>query len=127
MIDGRSNFSGGSVDQTETHIARWVFNAVEIARDAAIGSEQHDATGVSEEVVRFVKGVTEICRGGQRVNALLFSGEKMPSGRSLGAAVARQGSLFFLGGHKRSFARIKAGKHRFVVASRMIAENIHRA
>src|SRR6202022_1334327 len=51
----------------------------------------------------------------------------MPAGRSIGAAIVRQGGLFFPGGHKRSFARIKADKKYFVVAARIEGEHLERA
>jgi len=37
MIDGRADLARGSVDQAETHVARWVFHAVKISRDAPVG------------------------------------------------------------------------------------------
>src|SRR5260221_90814 len=90
MIDRRTDFSSGSVDQAETHVAGRVFDAVEGARDAAVGSDQHDAAGVGEDVVLFVEGVTEICGGGRCVNRLFLSGVEVPSGRSFRAAVSRR-------------------------------------
>ena len=89
MVDGRSDFAGGRVDQAEAHVARRVLDAVEITGDASVWSKQHDAAGVGEEIVFFIEGVAEIGSGGYCVDGFFFSSQKMPARGSFRAGEAR--------------------------------------
>src|SRR3984893_13685502 len=74
MIDGRADLARGSVDQAETHVARWIFHAVKISRDAPVGHEQHDTAGVRENIPVRVKRVAKVCGFGEGVNRFFRTG-----------------------------------------------------
>src|SRR5437879_190743 len=111
MIDGRADLSGGSVNQSQANIAGRILDAVKIARYAAVWREQHNATGVSEDVVLLVEGVAEIRGRGQRVDRIFFSSQEMPASNGFRTAVLRHSRSLFLSGHVRSLARVKADEH----------------
>src|SRR5690349_425391 len=48
VIDRRANLSGGGVHQPQAHVAAGVFDAIEVARDAAVRSQEHHPAGVCE-------------------------------------------------------------------------------
>src|SRR5262249_28596971 len=69
MIQGRSDFPCGSIDQTETNVPPGKLYTVKIAGDMAVGGEQNQATRVSKKIMFRVKIEMEIrslrdCRDG---------------------------------------------------------------
>ena len=81
-----------------------ILNTVEVARDAAIWRQQHDAAGVREEIGLSVKGVAEIGSFGHRVNGFLRARQEMPAGIGFRPAEMAKHFLFLFRGHFRSFA-----------------------
>ncbi len=118
VIDRIADFSRGGVHQPQAHVPARIFHAVKIARDASIGSQQHDPAGVRKEIRFGVKGVPEIRGFSRRVDAFLRAGQEVPTRRRLRLAKMFQRARFFLRGHVRGFARIKTDKHHFVIAPR---------
>src|SRR5215471_4691682 len=48
MVDGGANFSRRGIHQAQAHVAAGVFDAVEVARNAAVGRQEHHPAGVRE-------------------------------------------------------------------------------
>src|SRR5215471_6524957 len=76
-----ANLALGSFDQTQLYVARKIFNAVVVLRQAAVGREQHDAAGVRKrlDLRLWVPGVTEADRVSQGVNLVLAASQEVPS------------------------------------------------
>src|SRR6266849_1704916 len=71
VIDRRADLSCRGVDQSEAHVTAGVFDAVEVAGDAAVrGKEQH-AAGVSKEIVFGIERETEVRRLSRSFNGFL--------------------------------------------------------
>src|SRR5215472_12724690 len=66
VVDGRRDLPLGGVHQSQAHVAAGVFHAVEVARDAAIGGQDHHAAGMRKEIGFLIKVEAEIrgVRGG---------------------------------------------------------------
>src|SRR6516225_5869592 len=48
VVDGRADLPVGGVHQSQAHVAAGIFHAVEVARDAAIGGQDHHPAGMRE-------------------------------------------------------------------------------
>src|SRR6266566_485218 len=46
VVDGRADFPVGGVHQSQPHVAAGIFHAVEVARDAAVGGQDHHTAGM---------------------------------------------------------------------------------
>src|ERR1700686_61582 len=125
-IDGRADFPRRGVDQAQTHIAAGIFDAVKIARDSAVGSEEHNATGVGKKIILGVEGVAEIGGFGGGVDAFFRAGQKMPAGGSFWAPKMRQRGILFLRGHVRGLAWVKADEDHFIIATRCKGQHAQR-
>src|SRR5690348_5847518 len=63
----------------------------------------------------FVEGIPEIGAFGKRIDGFFRTGEKVPAAGSLGTAKMSHGHFFFLSGHLRSLAWVKADEDNFVI------------
>src|SRR2546425_7489980 len=115
VIDGRADPSGRRVHEAEAHVAPGIFDAVEVARNAAVRGKNHNPARVSEQTGLRIEGQTEICGLGRRVNRFLRAGEEMPTGIRFRSAEAGQGFLLLFRSHLRSFAGIETDEDNFVV------------
>src|SRR5580704_13136083 len=126
MVDRTSDLSGRGVDQAESHVARRIFHSVEIARDSPVGSEQHDAACVRENVRLRVERIAEIRGVRQRVNRILCAGQEVPACRRLRALKMSESRRFLLPCHIGRFARIEADEYDFVIRARIERKHLQR-
>src|SRR6267143_5486714 len=89
VVDRRADFSRGRFDEAKAHVPAGIFDTVEIARDAAIGREHHDAAGVREEIRLSAEVIAEIGGARSGVNRILRTREEVPAGLRSGTAKVR--------------------------------------
>src|SRR5205085_3984650 len=79
VVDGRADLSGRGVHQAQAHVAAGIFDAVEVAGDAAIRGQEQDAAGMGEQIGFRVVAKAEVrgARGG--VNGFLGAGQEVPA------------------------------------------------
>src|SRR3974377_882883 len=94
VIEGAADFAGGGVDQSEAHVARRIFDAVEITRDAAVRGAQKNSTGGAGGAGFLVVAETKIRGLGDRVDGLRGTDKKMPA--AFGERAGKAGHRFVI-------------------------------
>ncbi len=117
LVGRRADPAVGRLDQAQPQVARRVGNVVEVARDAALRRQHHDAAGVRELVVGRVVAVAEADRPRELVNRPLFAGEEVPAGLGARSAVALQVGALLGRGQLRRLARVETNGQNVEVAA----------
>src|SRR5206468_567393 len=106
----------GGLDEAQLEVARRVLHAVEVAREAAIRREHHDAARVGELAALLIEEVAEPRGAGQGGDRRLVAGEEAPALLGPPAVLADVG-LLLRGGELRGLRRVEAHRDRRELAS----------
>src|SRR5579884_2023898 len=79
LIDRRADAVVRSLDQRKLQIFGLIVDAVQVAREMAIGREHHNAARVDKHLMRGIVAVMKSNRLHQRLNRILSAGKKVPA------------------------------------------------
>ena len=106
LIDRRADFVRRRFDQCQAKVARFVFESVNVARQATVSCSNHYYSGVGKLVLLRIVRVMKSHRVRERVDRRLMPGKKVPSARRIQTAVAFDVGVLFGRGLLGHVARI---------------------
>ena len=122
---GRADFIGGSLDQTQAEIPGLVFDPVEVARDLALRSQDHDRAGVGELLADGVVFVMESHGVGEAFDRVGSAGQKMPALLGARAIVLIEVVTLLCSGELPGFLRIKTDSNHVIVGADIQGDLLH--
>src|SRR5579863_1595255 len=119
LVDRRTDFPRRGIDQPEPQIERPERDPVEVARELALGCQNHDSAGVRELLGNRIVRVAKADGSGESLDLRLLSGQEVPALGPTRAPVHSGVHLVFRRGEHSAFGRIDTHRQDGIVLAQI--------